>query len=93
MITPVLKITCDLCGEFVHKAGINGKPATLPSNWHETKNQAVRGPKNQGRSGPDYCLDGVEILCETCHERIDNTVQQIRTEAAEMDGVVEKGQT
>ncbi len=73
-IEPVLKVACDLCGEFRHKTAIDGAPAPLPDGWHHTANRGYRGPA--------YCLDGVEIICDSCHDKISNTVQQIKADAA-----------
>ena len=76
-VTPILKIACDLCGEFHHKSAVSGAPPPLPDNWLETKNRGIRGP--------DYCLDSVEIICETCHEKLAKLKDELRDRAESAD--------
>ena len=84
MITPVLKIACDLCGEFRHKTAVSGAAPPMPSAWHQTTNRGVQGP--------DYCLDGVEIICDSCHEKLTVLVAEIRKAARDRYLVGEQDQ-
>lgn len=82
MITPVLKIACDLCGEFRHKIAVSGAPAPIPDRWLEAKNRGLRGPA--------YCLDGVEIICDTCHKKLAKLKEQIKAEVPKFVKFAEK---
>ena len=83
-IEPVLKIACDLCGDFRHKTAVSASRTSktwtlttppMPDGWRHTTNRGVRGPA--------YCLDGVEIICDTCHKKLADLKEQIRAESAD----------
>ncbi len=84
MIEPVLKIACDLCGEFRHKDAISNAPPLMPQDWRQTTNRGIQGPP--------YCLDGVEIICDSCHEKLTVLVAEIKKAARDRFRVGEQDQ-